>query len=91
MSYEPHLIIKKRSLDVAIPEIEKQVYKKHIDKEEERVLWHILDEHRTLSPNSIIKFDDIEELIIFAPELSSFNRMVRETLDDFGVEYRAYF
>lgn len=83
MSYEPTLIIRKSDLEKHENVLLEELY--HRDDDVVRVA-KLLSEVLNSDP---IKFDEIE-LFICQPEITSFNKLVRERLDDLEVEYKTY-
>lgn len=81
MSYEPTLIIRKKDLDKALPILEEEQYS--ADEETERVAKYLLQVSKYVAK----KFDELE-LVLCSPELTSFNRLVRERLTELNVDYR---
>jgi hypothetical protein len=83
MSYEPKLIIRKKDLNnkKVIDILEKEQYCG--DEEKERVSKYLL----MVNNYATIKFDDLE-LVLCSPELTTFNRLVREKLTKLKVDFR---
>jgi hypothetical protein len=81
MSYEPTLIIRKKDLDKALPILEEEQYS--VEDETERVAKYLLQ----VAKYKTKKFDDLE-LVLCSPEITSFNRLVRERLTELNVDFR---
>ena len=81
MGYEPTLIIRKLDLNKALPTIIEEQYCG--GDEVTKVAEYLID----VSNFPTIKFDDLE-LVLCAPEFSSFNLAVRERLTDLNVDFR---
>ena len=82
MSYEPTLVIKKSDLDRHSEKFEKS-WEWEYDEYEKAImayLKHVYENHDR------VKIDDIE-LILCTPEFSSFNRLIRERLSEWGVQF----
>lgn len=81
MSYEPTLIIKKSDLEKHRKEIE-NYWMQEEGSEEEKILSYL---------NNILKFTPVKiddlELLVCRPELSNFNRSVREQLLEWSVTF----
>lgn len=94
MSYEPHIIVRKKDLESKREEIEygqyAEIEKIKGRKAEERIkdiedAYSVL--RRVLNDEDTIKFPEIE-LIIFWVEYTSKNANVRNLLDKLGMEYK---
>lgn len=83
MGYYPLLIVRKKDLDDNIKQIEQDL----LDSNEEvTAVARELYQASTLFP---IRFDDIE-LVLFKPELSHFNDLVRSRLRELNIDFRTY-
>jgi hypothetical protein len=82
MSYEPILVIKKTDLDKHSKSFEK-FWEWENNKDEKRVMEYLKEVYEKYDR---VKIDDIE-LILCTPEFSSFNSLVREKLEEWGVQF----
>lgn len=82
MSYEPTLIIKKSDLGKHSEKFEK-FWEWEKKQDEKRIMEYLKD---VFEKNDTATIDGIE-LIICTPELSTFNRMVRERLHEWDVQF----
>lgn len=80
MSYEPTIVIKKADLDKYEKEIQSDW---DWNPDDHRVMSYIKDVYNNYT---VVAIDGIE-LLICKPELTSFNSLVREQLDEWGVQY----
>jgi len=82
MSYEPNLIIRRKDLEKALPSLIERRWSTDEDTQHiAKYLMYVLDKHM------VIKFDDLE-LVLCKPELTSFNKLVRDCLYELDVDYR---
>lgn len=83
MSYEPTLIIKKKDLNSkkVVELLEKEQYSKI--EEKANVAEYLLE----VNQRQTIKFDELE-IVICRPELTTFNRLVRQKLQKLKVDFR---
>ena len=81
MSYEPTLIIKYDDLKKIESELQEEQYSKNTDVK--RIAKFLLEELW----DEKIDFED-KRIIISKPELTSFNSLVRERLDEGNVYYK---
>jgi hypothetical protein len=82
MSYTPTLIVRKKDLDMALPVLNEISYS--TTGEEQRVAKYLIE---AAAKYKVIKFKEME-LLILEPELSSFNKLVREKLTELNVDFR---
>jgi hypothetical protein len=80
MSYEPKIIAKRQDLLKIKPELEAEQYSENTDVS--RIAKEILSEI-----DNYIDFDGVE-IIILKPELTNFNRLVRERLSEGAVYFK---
>jgi hypothetical protein len=80
MSYEPRIIAKRQDLLKIQSELEEEQYSDNLDIA--RIAKEILS-----TIDSYIDFESIE-IVIFRPEFTTFNSLVRERLDEGGVYYK---
>ena len=80
MSYEPHLIIRRNDLLLYVPRLEKEQYSIYDD---------IADVAKFLlkvSNSQVIKIGG-QEMYLCQPELTYFNELVRDYLNDMEIEF----
>ena len=77
MSYEPTLIVEKKDLEKFEDEL------MGLDLRDDRVGKYL---YRVILSMDYCNFKDME-LYIFEPEFTSFNKKVREWLDEHNIEY----
>lgn len=81
MSFEPTLILRKKDLENSISILEEEQYN-HDDEIAEIAKFLI-----KVNSYNIIKFDDLE-LVICKPELTYFNELIREKLDELEIYFQ---
>ena len=82
MSFEPTLIISKSDLTKNIGRLEANQHSNSL--REKRVSAFLIE----VDTCPTFQFDDGIELVMCRPELSSFNKEVRDELDYLGIDYR---
>lgn len=82
MSYEPTLVIKKSDLDKHKEEFDK-FWEWENNEDTKRVMNYLREVYTT---HDVVKIDSTE-LILCHPEFTSFNKLVREQLEEWEVQF----